>query len=580
MDTSVDFNDVEALAITLTKTASVTDSAGEKAYPAFLVSLLGQMAYFQRNPDLLLSLPIPADPKGRSNLLALVKGSGTRTVMLTGHYDVVQTAMYGSLEPWAFNPEILAAKTLETLEGVSGKDNPLSRLKEDLASGDFLPGRGILDMKGGLAVGISILASFAAKEKRKGNILFLAVPDEEGSSCGMKAAAALLPSFLAEKKLEASAIFNLDSAVDQDSGEAGRAVFLGSVGKTLPFAFFVGKCTHAGAPFDGINPALMAAEFAQEVECNPDALKEKQTIPGEEAPPPTILYFRESRASYDVTTPQSVFCALNVLSHTRPPEEILASIGRLALGAMNRSIVSLRERASTLSRRVSGHFVPPVSNPQILSFEELAQKAERLSRGILDKARASAEAAFPDDRVKQTLAVLETILPFSGLEGPAAVVGFAPPYYPRAELDQERHAVFFSMLRTEISEFSAEIGKSIRARPYFPGISDMSFLAPADSSEQRAFVRTQMPVADPFAGDVDQNPDSSAAGSRTAAGTPGSPPLNCPVLNIGPWGREYHQAGERVHREYSFVQLPKLLTRLVEASLALPQGGGAGEKER
>ncbi len=553
------FENVQDLTVALTKMASVTDSQGEKAFPAFLLSILGQIPYFMKNPGDLAAIPIPDDPKGRSNVLALVRGSGKRCVILTGHYDVVQTSMYGSLEPWAFDPKTLSQKMLESLADQSGKDSPLSRLKEDLASGEFLPGRGILDMKSGLAAGISVLAAFAAPFEKIGSILFLAVADEEGSSHGMKAAAPMLAGFLAEHGLEAAAVFNLDSAVDQDSGEMGRAVFTGSVGKTLPFVYFVGKCTHAGAPFDGINPVLPAAEFASEVECNPDALKEKLSAPGEEAPPPTILYFRESRSEYNVTTPQAVFCALNVLSHTRGPEEILDSIEKLAANAMNRAISSLRERSSTLSRRISGHFALPSGQPAVIDFDELSRRAERLSPGILEKARAFALGQKPDDAVQQTHIILQEILPFSGLEGPAAVVGFAPPYYARVELDQGRHQAFVAMLRAELSDFSRQIGKSIRVRPYFPGISDMSFLAPADSEVQRAFVRHQSPVS-----------EAKTAVEFTAA-------MGCPVLNIGPWGREYHQMGERVHKEYSFIELPKLLAHLVRSTLDIsnssPNGG-------
>jgi len=555
MEKTPSFDDVRELAILLTRSASITDSPGERAFAPFLLSILGQIPYFRNNPGDLAALPIPGDPKERSNVFALVRGSGRRCVILTGHYDVVQTSMYGSLEPWAFDPETLSRRMLESLAEVTGKDNPLSRLKEDLASGEFLPGRGILDMKSGLAAGISTLASFSAPFTRKGNLLFLSVADEEGSSHGMRAASAMLKNYLAERGLEPAAIFNLDSAVDQDDGEMGRAVFTGSVGKTLPFAYFVGKCTHAGAPFDGINPVLPASEFAREAECNPDVLKERQTAPGEEAPPPTILYFRESRTAYDVTTPQAVFCALNVLSHTRTPDEILEAIGKLAADAMNRAISTLRERSSTLSRRVSGHFALPSKQPQVMDFDELSRLAERLSPGILEKARSYAARQHPDDRVQQTLLILQELLPLSGLEGPAAVTGFAPPYYARAELDQEKDRAFIAMLRAELSDFSREIGKSMRVRPYFPGISDMSFLAPADSAEQRAFVKHQSPVSDPG---MDETERIS---------------MECPVVNIGPWGREYHQSGERVQAQYAFVELPVILARLAKAALSLGAQG-------
>lgn len=550
MDKTVDFADVKSLSVMMTKAASVTDSPGEKSFPAMLCQLLSQIPYFRNHPEDLDVYPIPGDPRERNNVLALVRGEGSECVILTGHYDVVQTSMYGSLEPWAFDPETLSRKTLEQLGDVSGKDSPLFKLKEDLESGQFMPGRGMLDMKSGLAAGISLLARFSAPYTRKGNILFMAVADEEGSSHGMKAASRMLTPYLEERGLKAAAVFNLDSSVDQENGELGRAVFTGSVGKTLPFVFFIGKCTHAGAPFDGVSPVLPAAEFAREMECNPDALGERQTVPGEEPPPPTILYMREGRMNYDVTTPQSVFCAVNVLSHTRSPREVLDTIGRIASQAMDKAVSTLRERVSTLSRRVSGHMALPAIAPAILGFDEFSARAERTSPGIVQKVRVHARMQTPDDPVRQTMEIMLELAPFANIEGPAAVIGFAPPYYARAELDTERHARFTAMLRTEVSKFSTETGVSVRLRPYFQGISDMSFLEPSDGAEQRSFVETMSPA-------------SQGESGNDFTG------LGCPVVNAGPWGRDYHQAGERVNIEYAFTRLPELLWRLVSKTFGL-----------
>ncbi|MCE5256431.1 MAG: M20/M25/M40 family metallo-hydrolase [Spirochaetaceae bacterium] len=555
MDKTVNFNDVQALSIALAKMASVTDSPGEKAFPGYLASLVLQIPYFKDHPGNIEMFPLPGDEKERNNLFALVQGSGQACVVLTGHYDVVQTSMYGSLEPWAFDPETLLKKMEQMSQETGGKDHspsqdsPLAKLRDDLESGEFLPGRGMLDMKSGLAAGISVLARFSTPLERDGNLLFVAVADEEGSSRGMKAAAAMLPDYLAKRGLVPSVIINLDSAVDQENGESGRAVFTGSVGKLLPFAYFIGKCSHAGAPFDGINPVLAASEFAREIECNPDFLQERQSSPGEEPPPPTILYFRESRQSYDVTTPSSVFCAMNILTHSKTPEEVLELVSKAATEAMNKSISTLRERASTMARRVSGHFSIPAKTPLVLSFAELASMAERTSPGIVDKIRGYARGKCPEDQVQQTLLVLKELVPFSNIEGPAVVTGFAPPYYARAEIDQARNLDFITMLRAELLDFSQVTGKSIRVRPYFPGISDMSFLSPADTAAQRAFVREQSAILD----------SSSTEETRVSIG--------CPVINAGPWGRDYHQMGERINMEYGFKELPELLWRLVVASL-------------
>ena len=41
-----------------------------------------------------------------------------------------------------------------------------------------------------------------------------------------------------------------------------------------------------------------------------------------------------------------------------------------------------------------------------------------------------------------------------------------------------------------------------------------------------------------------------------------------PVVNIGPWGRDYHQKWERVHMPYAFDVLPDLIYEAALVSLA------------
>jgi arginine utilization protein RocB len=549
MDKIANFSDVQSLSIELTKFSSVTDTPGEKAFPAFLSSILEQIPYFKQNPDDLVLMPIENDPSGRSNVFGLVRGKGKACVVLTGHYDVVETSMYGSMEPWAFEPKMLTEKILESLSAETRKGTPAMKLKNDLESGNFLPGRGILDMKSGLAAGISVLANHSALYERDGNLLFMVVSDEEGSSRGMKSASRALDVFLSERGMKAEAIINLDASVDQEEGDLGRAVFIGSVSKLLPFAFFSGAQTHAGAPFDGINSTMLASEFAREIECNPDVLGEKAVVPGEEPPPPTMLYFRETRSGYDVTTPSAVFCAVNILTYSKSPDEILSALRNIATQSMDKAISTLRERASTMSRRTGGHFSPPVAVPKTILFSDIVAEANRVSPGILAKIREYAKKSFPDDQVLQTQIIVKELATFARLEGPSAILGFAPPFYPRSSVDSERHQAFLSMLKRRISEFGSTTGTSVRIRPYFPGISDMSFLSPSCATEQFEFVASECPV---------RMDDKDGAHLK---------PVDCPVLNIGPWGRDYHQSGERVHKKYAFIELPELLKTVVKAIL-------------
>nr|HPK07471.1 peptidase M20 [Aminivibrio sp.] len=88
---------------------SVSFSGGENGAADYIYSRLAELDYFQRNPSFLRKLPAEGDPLGRCAVAALVKTSPEmkRTVILTGHFDVVDAEAYGPLKHLAFSPEEL-----------------------------------------------------------------------------------------------------------------------------------------------------------------------------------------------------------------------------------------------------------------------------------------------------------------------------------------------------------------------------------------------------------------------------------------------------------------------------------------
>ncbi|MEO7965959.1 MAG: M20/M25/M40 family metallo-hydrolase, partial [Gemmatimonadaceae bacterium] len=207
----------------------MTNTPGEVAFAAVLRDVIAAIPYFQRNPQHLRVEQIPGDLYGRFNVIAMVKGQGARTAVLAGHYDVVSTANYGVLEPWACDPEQLLPRLIDNLRSQGRSESDALALR-DLESGDFLPGRGALDMKSGLAAGIAVLRQFSEEgETRDGNLLFIATPDEEDRSTGMRAAASRLQSLANEWHLSLQGAINLDSSGDLTDGSQGQVVYLGSV---------------------------------------------------------------------------------------------------------------------------------------------------------------------------------------------------------------------------------------------------------------------------------------------------------------------------------------------------------------
>src|SRR5690606_12958723 len=138
----------------------------------------------------------------------------------------------------------------------------------DFQSGNYIPGRGMLDMKSGVAAGIAVLERFAQLPEREGNLVLFITPDEERGSRGMRSLRDALPELMESWGLDIVAGINLDATSDQGDGSEGRAIYRGTIGKQLPFAFIIGQSSHASYPFEGISAHRIASEIMRAVEAN------------------------------------------------------------------------------------------------------------------------------------------------------------------------------------------------------------------------------------------------------------------------------------------------------------------------
>lgn len=538
----------------LVKLPSVTNTPGETEFSQRLYELLARLPYFQAHPENLWLERTTNDLHERYNLFALVRGSTPATVVLAGHYDVVSIDNYGYLAPWAYDPEALLPRLIGELQADCRSESDHLALR-DLQSGDFLPGRGVLDMKSGLAAGIAVLSHFAEQHERRGNLLFITTPDEEDSSHGMRAAALRLPAIAGERDLQLQAAINLDASNDRGDGSTGQAVYLGTVGKLLPSIYVVGRDTHAGVPFDGVNANLIAAEITRRIECN-TALSD--VVDGAASPPPVSLKQSDLKTQYDVTTPAAAWCYYNVLTHGRSASDVLEHITALVRDAMDSALGYLHEQARRYSRLADEHADPPAWQPLVLTFAELQARVTQQGNPAAQTAVAELAQRLAQDPTIDlptfNRRLTETLWSASGLAGPAAVIGFGSLYYPPAYITGETERQ--RRLREAASEQAAAVSRqadiAIRLKPFFAGISDMSFLGSSISDEDVAAIALNTPAWE--------------ARLRFDYGAISA--LDLPTINIGPWGRDYHQRLERVHAPYSFEIVPELVWRIAAQLLS------------
>lgn len=524
------------LTLDLVARGSVTGTAGEAEFGPWLADYLRSRACFGTQPDVWTFPVAPGD--ARHVVALLLRGTGARTVLLTGHYDTVTVDDYGDLASIAGQPEALRAALLAKLG--TAKDPAGQRAREDLASGRFLPGRGLLDMKGGLAAGLTAMAAIAAGPF-DGNLLFLAVPDEEYASVGARAAAAALPQLAAERGLQIAAAINLDAIADDGDGTAGRVLTLGTVGKVLPTAFVVGRPVHSGFALRGLNAAVLAGAIAARLEWAPELTDDSAEVPGTAA---SLLALRDGKGGYDVTVPGTAFLFWNVLLHRRDPTEILPVVASLVREAVSECLAGLRARAAR-----SGHAadaagleteVPVLTYSGLLA--EVAARDPDLPAHLDSVAAASASADLPERCRRMTAALWDR----SGRSGPAVVLGLGSIPYLATEIADPG---LLQIFRDFIADAPLKHGVPLSETPYFAGISDVSFFGQADDG-----------VFDALAVDTPVWDQAVRLGRGALA--------QVPTVNLGPWGRDYHSPLERAEADYLFVRLPALLEDLTRRLLA------------
>ncbi|WP_377848607.1 M20/M25/M40 family metallo-hydrolase [Bosea sp. UC22_33] len=534
------------LSCRLVEWGSETGSAGEADFGDRLAGLLREIPYFRDHPDHVRLIESHGDPMTHS-VVAIVRGKGKRALAMAGHFDVVSIKNYRELAPLAFKPNELLVALIADLQSRQLNEGE-RRALEDFKSGEFLPGRGLLDMKSGIAAGITVLEDFAVDPERSGNLILIATPDEERGSRGMRSLRNALPAIAAELGVEIDAGINLDATSDQGDGSEGRAIYRGTIGKVLPFALAIGHSSHASYPFEGISAQLMASEITKAVEANPALC---DTAAGEISPPPICLEAKDMRGGYEVTTPERVWIAFNWLSHNWTARDLLARFERVVRTATNAAVDQFNHHARSYATMLGITQTAPVAPASLISVAELRELLERVggSDAVARLSVVELQLRSLDDPLAKTRILVDAMVTEAGLSGPAVVYGFSSLVYPSTHMSRsERGSDFADAIDGARIAHEKAGGTPLRYREYFTGISDMSFFGHRASDADGAYISANTPASEL----VDK-----ASGNA----------LSFPVVNIGPWGREFHQRLERVHMPYAFEDLPNLIREIAKRFL-------------
>lgn len=564
----------------LVRVPGISDTEAEKKSGEEAAAILRGQTYFMKNPDACGNPVLEQDHLKRTLPFGLVRGNGKKTVILTGHYDVVGVGEYGPFQDAAFDVEELERRFAAAGQEVLGQD-----AWADLTSGEWMFGRGTADMKGGLAAGLAVLEYWGdqalAGRIPDGNILFLAVPDEESYSLGMRSAAGLLLRLKAQYDLEYECLVDLEPC---ERTKGTQEVFIGSAGKWMPVVLVQGKKAHISQCYEGINAIGVLGEFFNRTELSPefaDGYEDERCVP------PTWLQFRDRKAEYDVSVPSRACGYMNLITFSRTPEELmerLKAVGEQSWAAyrerMERSERELGRQESsqrnvdqwnmdqwnadqwntdqrnTDQRNTGGD--RNAETGQVLGYGELLEKCRgredftAFQDGLLCRIKKQVESGsmnYPQAAVE----VMEKMLDFSGITTPVMVIGFAPPFYPAYHSDRlagrgEAGTGFFMKLNN-ISQTAYEI--PLKRKHYFTGISDLSYCGVSGMPDLNAYTENAPLWGDLYKVDFE-----------------GMAQLNIPSVLYGPWGKDIHQMTERVNIKSLTVELPGILQKFIEQVFA------------
>jgi arginine utilization protein RocB len=347
----------------------------------------------------------------------------------------------------------------------------------------------------------------------------------------------------------------MDVTSDQTDGSAGRAIYAGTIGKLLPFALVIGQSSHAAYPFEGISAQMIGAEILRAIEGNTDLA---DTGPGDVSPPPICLEARDLREGYEVTTPERFWLSFNWLYHAGSPADRFERFCGEVNEALGRATAQFARQAKAFAAKTGTAPGAALSAPRVITVAELKKRILGTSMLKAEFSAFEESLANVDNPLAIGRACTEWLADAAQIKGPAVIAGFTGLHYPPGQFDRNasQDAEFIRAIETARRVLAKDIETSVRWRPFFQGISDMSFLG--------------QPLQD---GALIISENTPAA---RLIDTPAGQPLEFPVVNIGPWGREYHQRLERVYAPYAFESLPRFLAAIVDEFLVSKADGISG----
>lgn len=537
---------IEEIAVALTNELSVLDTPGEVDSANKVHEIFSQMEYYKKNPKDLRFVPVKGDKLGRKCVMAILRGGkrpSKKTVVMIGHTDTVGISDYGSLQDYANKPYELTEKLKEI-----ASDLPAD-VRKDLESGEYLFGRGLFDMKTGDAIIMALMEEISKDIVNfEGNLIFGAVCNEEGNSLGMLT---LVPEFAKMQKeegLEYLALLDTDYMTSEYEGDENKYVYIGTVGKIMPTFYIVGKETHVGESFKGLDPNQIAAHITSRINLNTEFC---DVAEGEVTLPPITLKQRDLKPEYSCQIAKTAYLFFNYATHCSTPDEVLSKMMDAAKDSFQVTLDELNQRYQTFCQMAKRPFAPLPFTARVLSYDDLYRKVKEEQGTKLDDMLAQLTDGLAADETiderDKSMKIVEFVHNLWSDRNPVIIVYFTPPYYPHIYVEgkEEKEKALLDAVAKAVDDTKTDY--KLVYKKFFPYISDLSYGAAPKDPRIIAALKGNMPGF----GKIYNLPLEEMQ------------ELDLPVLDIGTFGKDAHKFTERLEKRYSFEVAPELVYKTI-----------------
>lgn len=527
--------------VRLVSAPSISGTADEMSAVYKIEELLREIPYFQQNPDAVFRSKIEGDPLDRELVGAYLELDPTckDTIILTGHYDVVDVDEYGELQNIAFDVE----KITERIGDIHIDD----KTRADLESGEWIFGRGTADMKIGHALCIELLDHYSQEGGLKGNLLYVAVCGEETNSEGMLAAVPFFNEFAKARDLKYKVMLLTECFMVDKDDDGTKYIQYGGAGKVMPLFFCVGQTTHGEEPFLGLDASLLAGEIYKRMHLNPAFCQQNH---GVTTAPPAGLKLQDLKLNYSLSSALYAASYFNIATIKLQPEELmkqLVEVAQESFEAVNAQIDEYIEGFTKFAGK------PPIAfkaEPCVKTFREIYEAAAKNYEGDFDeylKGYAADLMKVNPEMQDTCVKLMKRIYEMQDEKKPMIIVSIIPPYYPDVNINTE-DADTKKMLECidEVMKYAGEKhGVKMDTAEYY-GISDLCYTWLADGMNFDALFNNLIGV------NMFYNfPTESLKEFKV------------PTLVLGAYGKDLHKYTERLHKQYNFEILPDLYLKYI-----------------